>query len=64
MKDTLVKEGLDADRIVCSNGSDEMISLLCAAYVGPGDEVRVAIRGRQEPFRVVKPPFVDPSVRG
>jgi histidinol-phosphate aminotransferase len=31
--------GLDADRIVCSNGSDEMISLLCAAYVGPGDEV-------------------------
>jgi histidinol-phosphate aminotransferase len=33
------QHGLDADRIVCTNGSDEMISLLCAAYVGPGDEV-------------------------
>ncbi len=33
------QHGLDADRIICSNGSDEMISLLCAAYVGQGDEV-------------------------
>jgi len=31
--------GVPADNIVCSNGSDEMISLICAAYVGPGDEV-------------------------
>ena len=30
---------LDADRIVCGSGSDEIISLLCQAYVGPGDEV-------------------------
>ena len=30
--------GLDADRIVCGNGSDELIGLLCAAYLGPGDE--------------------------
>lgn len=31
--------GIPAENIVCSNGSDEMISLICAAYVGPGDEV-------------------------
>jgi histidinol-phosphate aminotransferase len=31
--------GVPAENIVCSNGSDEMISLICAAYVGPGDEV-------------------------
>ena len=30
--------GLDADRIVCGNGSDELIGLLCSAYLGPGDE--------------------------
>jgi len=31
--------GLDVDRIVCSNGSDHIISMLCQAYCGPGDEV-------------------------
>ena len=31
--------GLDAERIVCGSGSDELISLLVRAYVGPGDEV-------------------------
>ncbi len=31
--------GLDPDRIVCGVGSDEIIHLLCQAYVGPGDEV-------------------------
>ncbi|WP_142849351.1 histidinol-phosphate transaminase [Telmatospirillum sp. J64-1] len=31
--------GLDADRIVCGAGSDELIGLLCKAYAGPGDEV-------------------------
>lgn len=30
---------LDAARIICGNGSDELISLLNLAYVGPGDEV-------------------------
>ena len=30
--------GLDAARIVCGSGSDELISLLTSAYVGPGDE--------------------------
>ncbi|MEM9043769.1 MAG: histidinol-phosphate transaminase [Pseudomonadota bacterium] len=33
------QHGLDADRIVCGSGSDEIISLLCNAYSGPGDEV-------------------------
>jgi len=31
--------GLNADRIVCGAGSDELIALLCRAYAGPGDEV-------------------------
>ncbi len=30
--------GLDADRIVCGAGSDELIGLTVHAYVGPGDE--------------------------
>ena len=31
--------GLNADRIVCGAGSDDLIHLLAAAYAGPGDEV-------------------------
>ncbi len=31
--------GLDARRIICGVGSDEIINLLCQAYAGPGDEV-------------------------
>ncbi|MBL8704380.1 MAG: histidinol-phosphate transaminase [Rhodospirillales bacterium] len=31
--------GLDAQRIVCGNGSDELLGLLVHAYAGPGDEV-------------------------
>jgi len=31
--------GVDAERIVCGAGSDEIIALLCRAYVGAGDEV-------------------------
>ncbi len=30
--------GLDASRIVCGSGSDELLSLLAHAYLGPGDE--------------------------
>ena len=31
--------GMDPDRIICGAGSDEIISLLCQAYAGRGDEV-------------------------
>jgi len=31
--------GLDAARIVCGAGSDELIALLCRAYAGAGDEI-------------------------
>ena len=31
--------GLDAGRIVCGNGSDELLALLCHAYAGAGNEV-------------------------
>lgn len=37
--------GLDAERIVCGAGSDELITLLCRAYVGPGDEVLYSRHG-------------------
>ena len=30
--------GLDHARIVCGNGSDDILHLLAAAYIGPGDE--------------------------
>jgi len=41
---TLIKalasvHGLEEEGIICGNGSDEIISLLCQAYVGEGDEV-------------------------
>jgi histidinol-phosphate aminotransferase len=32
------KYGLDPARIVCGSGSDEILSLLTSAYIGPGDE--------------------------
>ncbi|MBU6299880.1 MAG: histidinol-phosphate transaminase, partial [Alphaproteobacteria bacterium] len=31
--------GLDASRIVCGNGSDELLTMLANAYLRPGDEV-------------------------
>jgi histidinol-phosphate aminotransferase len=40
LRDALARHhGLDAARIVCGSGSDELIALLVRAYVGPGDEV-------------------------
>lgn len=38
-------EGLNAENIVCSNGSDELIALLTRAYAGPGDEVLYSAHG-------------------
>jgi histidinol-phosphate aminotransferase len=37
--------GLEKERIVCGNGSDELISLLARAYAGPGDEVLFSRHG-------------------
>ncbi len=37
--------GLEADRLVCANGSDELIGLLTKAYAGPGDEVLFSEHG-------------------
>ena len=33
--------GLDPERIVCGNGSDDLLYLLATAYAGPGDEVLI-----------------------
>ncbi|MGL4729757.1 MAG: pyridoxal phosphate-dependent aminotransferase, partial [Bosea sp. (in: a-proteobacteria)] len=32
------KYGLDPARLMCGSGSDELLSLITSAYVGPGDE--------------------------
>ena len=37
--------GLEAERIVCGAGSDELIALLCKAYAGAGDEVLYSRHG-------------------
>jgi histidinol-phosphate aminotransferase len=37
--------GLDADRIVCGDGSDELLHLLALGYAGPGDEVLHSAHG-------------------
>src|SRR5215468_5606533 len=37
--------GLEVGRIVCGNGSDELIALLTRAYAGPGDEVLYSRHG-------------------
>lgn len=37
--------GLEAGRIVCGAGSDELIALLTRAYAGPGDEVLYSAHG-------------------
>jgi len=37
--------GLDPERIVCGAGSDEIISFLCQAYAGAGDEVLYSRHG-------------------
>jgi len=36
---------LDPERIVCGAGSDELISLICQSYAGPGDEVLYSEHG-------------------
>jgi len=37
--------GIESEKIVCGNGSDELISLLVSAYAGPGDEVLYSRHG-------------------
>ena len=32
------RHGLNPEKIVCGNGSDEVLHLLASAYIGPGDE--------------------------
>lgn len=39
------RHGCDADRVVCGNGSDELIALLVRAYAGQGDEVLYSRHG-------------------
>ena len=46
LRDAIGKRyGLDPAKIVCGAGSDELISLLCKAYAGQGDEVLYSEHG-------------------
>ena len=59
--------GLDPDRIVCGTGSEELITLLCHAYAGPGATIVMSrhgfsmyrISGTYAGSRVVKAPERD-----
>lgn len=56
--------GLDPERIICGNGSDDIIAQLCVAYGGPGREVLMSehgfsiyyIAGTYAGSRVIKAP--------
>jgi histidinol-phosphate aminotransferase len=39
------RHGIEADRIVCGAGSDDVIHLVAEAYAGPGDEVIYSYHG-------------------
>ncbi|MBV9045815.1 MAG: histidinol-phosphate transaminase [Alphaproteobacteria bacterium] len=46
LRDAIARQfGLDADRIVCGNGSDELLTMLANAYLRPGDEVMFTEHG-------------------
>ena len=46
LRDAIAKRyGLDAERIVCGCGSDELINLIAHAYIGPGDEAIMSEHG-------------------
>jgi histidinol-phosphate aminotransferase len=39
LRDAIARaHGLNAGNILCGNGSDELLGLLCQTYLGPGDE--------------------------
>jgi len=39
LRDTIARvHGLNPDRLICGNGSDEILSMISYAYIGPGDE--------------------------
>lgn len=38
-------QGLNAANIMCGNGSDELLGLLCHVYLGPGDEAIITEHG-------------------
>ncbi|EDQ33177.1 histidinol-phosphate aminotransferase [Hoeflea phototrophica DFL-43] len=39
LRDAIARaHGLNSGNILCGNGSDELLSLLCQTYLGPGDE--------------------------
>jgi len=39
------RHGLEPDRIICGNGSDELFHLLAQAFLGPGDELLHSAHG-------------------
>lgn len=46
LRDALAAQhNLDASRIVCVSGSDDLLVMICRAYAGPGDEVLYSENG-------------------
>src|SRR5262245_51525460 len=46
LRDAIARQyGLNPDRIVCGNGSDELINLIAHAYLGAGDEAVYSAHG-------------------
>ena len=46
LRDAIARRyGLDADRIVCGCGSDDLLSLVAYSYIGPGDEAIFTTHG-------------------
>ena len=39
------KHNLEIENLICGCGSDELISLLCRSYAGPGDEILCSAHG-------------------
>ena len=39
------RHNLDFEQVICGCGSDELISLLCRSYAGPGDEILYSAHG-------------------
>lgn len=43
LRDAIAKKhGLDADKLICSNGSDELLTLIANCYIGEGDEAVIS----------------------
>jgi aminomethyltransferase len=64
---TVVHESAEVGEVTSGTFSPTLAKGIALALLPPslvpGTAVSVLVRGREEPFEVVKPPFVTPGVR-